>query len=87
MWRCVGLVKTDISEERVASIFKVEETLFLLYVNSSLKMETTPSFETSILYKTHLAPLPEDGILHSPRRENLKSYNKPLSQVCMPKKL
>jgi hypothetical protein len=25
MWRCVGLIKTDFSEERVTSIFRVEE--------------------------------------------------------------
>jgi hypothetical protein len=25
MWRRVGLVRTDVSEERVASIFKVEK--------------------------------------------------------------
>jgi hypothetical protein len=44
------LVKTDVSEERVASIFRVRE-------------------------KTReLRSLPEDGLLHSHRRENLKSY-------------
>jgi hypothetical protein len=25
MWRCVGLVRTDFSEERVASIFRAEK--------------------------------------------------------------
>jgi hypothetical protein len=25
MWRCVNIVLTDISEERIASIFRVEE--------------------------------------------------------------
>jgi hypothetical protein len=26
MWRCVGLVRTDVFEERVASIFRVEKS-------------------------------------------------------------
>jgi hypothetical protein len=26
MWRCVGLVLTDVSEERIASIFRVEKS-------------------------------------------------------------
>jgi hypothetical protein len=26
MWRCVGLVLTDVSEERIASIFMVEKS-------------------------------------------------------------
>jgi hypothetical protein len=26
MWRCVGLVLTDLSEERIASIFMVEKS-------------------------------------------------------------
>jgi hypothetical protein len=27
MWRCVGLVLTDVSEERIASIFRVEKSV------------------------------------------------------------
>jgi hypothetical protein len=26
MWRCVGLVLTDVSEERIASVFRVEKS-------------------------------------------------------------
>jgi hypothetical protein len=42
---------------------------------STLKMEATRSSETSV-QSTRSTPrhIPEDGILHSHRRENLKSY-------------
>jgi hypothetical protein len=37
-------------------------------------METTRSSETSVYNKLTLSQLPEDWILHSLHRENLKSY-------------
>jgi hypothetical protein len=57
MWRHVDLVRTDVSKERVASIFRVENsareqaasyplTLFLEHRFSTLKMEVTRSSET-----------------------------------------
>jgi hypothetical protein len=48
MRRRVDIVCTDVSEERIFSIFRVIST------------------------RRHIL---EDGILHSHRRENLKSYN------------
>jgi hypothetical protein len=40
----------------------------------TLMMEATCSFETSVLIRTTRRHIPEDGILHSHRRENLRSH-------------
>jgi hypothetical protein len=62
MWRRVGLVKTDVSEQRVASIFYVEETLFLVRdISSNLKMDATISSETTFTRST-CCHIPEDGM-------------------------
>jgi hypothetical protein len=37
-------------------------------------MEAIRSSETSVLTRAMLRHIPENGILHSPRRENLKYY-------------
>jgi hypothetical protein len=41
---------------------------------STLKMEAIRSSETSVHTRSTRRYIPEDGILHSRRRENLKSY-------------
>jgi hypothetical protein len=41
---------------------------------STLKMEAIRSSETSVHTRSTRHHIPEDGILHSHRRENLKSY-------------
>jgi hypothetical protein len=40
----------------------------------TLMMEAIRSYETTILTKATRSHIPEDGILHSHRNENLKSY-------------
>jgi hypothetical protein len=71
MWRRIDLVWTDVSDERVASISKVESPRAW----NQLKQVAAAS-ETSVHSKSTRRHIPEDAILHSRRRENLKSYNK-----------
>jgi hypothetical protein len=85
-----GLVRTDISEEHVASTFNAErisELGTMLVATSRLlmfflalrffpfmKMEETCSTEMSAVKRPIRRHLPEGIILNSHRRENLKSY-------------
>jgi hypothetical protein len=70
MLRRVAHVRTDVSEERRASIIRVARIGEL-----GKMMEALSSSETSVLTRTTRRNISEDGILHSHRRENLKSYN------------
>jgi hypothetical protein len=45
-------------------------------ISSTLRMEATSLSETSVYIKPTRRHIPEDGILHSRRRENLKPFFK-----------
>jgi hypothetical protein len=62
MLRRVALVRTDVSEELGASFIRVTRI-----------GDAISSSETSVLKRAKRPNIPEDTILHSHRRENLKS--------------
>jgi hypothetical protein len=67
MLRHVALVRIDVSEELSAPFIRVTRI-------GELMKEALSSSETSILTRVTRRNIPEDAILHSHRRENLKSY-------------
>jgi hypothetical protein len=68
----VALVRNDVSEEPTLSIKRVAVPVSPILV--TLMKEALGSSETSVLTRATWRNIPEDDILHSHRRENLKSY-------------
>jgi hypothetical protein len=74
MWRSVVLLRTDVSEESIASVVRVGETLVAANISSSrflfaLMMQVVLSSETLVPTRAARHHILEDGILNNHRRE------------------
>jgi hypothetical protein len=85
----VAFIRTDVSEQllRVFQLLVTANFVPSSLILSTLIMDEIRSFETSLVSRATRRHIPEDGILHSHRREGLTSYrveNNPAnkSRVC-----
>jgi hypothetical protein len=80
MLRRVALIRTDVSEERIASIITVTRIGELGTLAVTSNRSTLRGNNTLVLTRVAGRNIPEDGILYSHRRENLKLYWKEI--IC-----
>jgi hypothetical protein len=80
MLRRVALVTTDVSEELNASYIRVTR---IGELGTTLAVTSNRPSATSVLTRATRRNIPEDTILHSHRRENLKSYTPHISSVFL----
>jgi hypothetical protein len=79
---CVALVTTEVLEKRIATIIRVTRIGELVTANVfaslpilvTLMIEAIWSYEAPVIARATQCNIPEDCILHSHRRENLKSF-------------
>jgi hypothetical protein len=87
MYRRLALVRSDISEKSIACIIRVKtisepvtvasvliQLVFIRSVLQLLLLLTLFLASTSVLTRATRRHVPQNGILHDHRRENLKSY-------------
>jgi hypothetical protein len=73
----VALVRTDVSEELIRSVRRLLVTASVVPSSPilvTLMKEALSSYEKLVRTRATLRNIQEDTILHSHRRENLKSY-------------
>jgi hypothetical protein len=81
IWRrVVHCVSTDVSEEHIASIFRVEEIGSAKPASKQVASSSETSFETQRTARHHIS---EDDTLYNHRCENLKSYKLLLFETCV----
>jgi hypothetical protein len=84
MFRPVALVRTDVSEERsLHRLLITADGVPSSPILATLMVEALRSSETLILTRAKRHNIPDDAILHSQRRENLKSYIVHYASFCI----